>query len=204
MKKKCLQCLETFEAKRKDKRFCTTACRQAYHSERYAMLKGTMPKEFERVKLQTRKERIKVLGKLYKEVPGDKCVYCGLPAQCKDHLMPISVADVLYINCLVNKIPMPQMLLVPACNRCNLSVGAKAFGTFEDKRSFILDKIIEKGETYDPEYIPPIRSKQLVMAGELETCAICETNFVAARGGQKFCSDDCMNVYRKAHNNDLQ
>lgn len=197
MKKICLECSEEFEARRKDKRFCNDKCRQAYHASNYAMYKGTMPAEFERIKLKSRKERLKALSKMYTAMEGETCVYCGYPADCKDHLFSLAVADVLYVQCLLHKKPMPKLLLVPACTRCNSYAGSAAFSTFEDKRSYILDKIIERGEDYIASYTPPIRSKQVVMGGELETCAICKKDFLTTKGGQKFCSDECLNEYRR-------
>lgn len=61
------------------------------------------------------------------EMYGTDCVYCGGEADSIDHLAPWSYrAD----NSVSN--------MVPACMPCNLAAGANVFGTFPEKRAFVL------------------------------------------------------------------
>lgn len=61
------------------------------------------------------------------EMYGTDCVYCGGEADSIDHLAPWSYrAD----NSVSN--------MVPACMPCNLAAGANVFGTFAEKRAFVL------------------------------------------------------------------
>lgn len=70
--------------------------------------------------------------------PGDRCTYCGLPAQDRDHVIPFSyhssrkkrtTADYNEDDC------------VPACKECNNVANARIFDSLEEKRDYIQQKL---------------------------------------------------------------
>ncbi len=67
------------------------------------------------------------------------CVYCGMPANTMDHLMPLSLmANLSDLNLNLKSIK------VPACMECNNLAGTVFFTSFQDKKKFIRYKISQK------------------------------------------------------------
>lgn len=68
------------------------------------------------------------------------CVYCGLPAKCNDHFLPLSVAsDTLGIIDLHK-----GRFILPACLECNAIASNKVFPTVVAKRRYIHSRLEEK------------------------------------------------------------
>lgn len=70
--------------------------------------------------------------------PGDRCTYCGLPAQDRDHVIPLTYSssqtrrresDYTDENC------------VPSCRECNNTANARVFDSLEEKRDYIQQKL---------------------------------------------------------------
>ncbi|HUY46117.1 MAG TPA: HNH endonuclease signature motif containing protein, partial [Streptosporangiaceae bacterium] len=57
---------------------------------------------------------------------GCRCRYCGEPADCVDHIVPVCYRS---DNVMAN--------LAAACTSCNLTVGGMVFPSFDAKRAYI-------------------------------------------------------------------
>ena len=69
------------------------------------------------------------------------CIYCGVPANSRDHFVPKSyVQKMSHILAYVKK----SSVIVPACIECNSTAGAKVFLTISEKRRYIQSKYREK------------------------------------------------------------
>lgn len=68
----------------------------------------------------------------------DACFYCGLPADSKDHVPPVSARPVLFEQ--LGK-DCPEFLEVWACRECNCLLGARALWTVSERKRFIKKKL---------------------------------------------------------------
>lgn len=81
-----------------------------------------------------RQQRIRLAGDFYSSVDNNGvCVYCGDPATCLDHFVPIS--KVYHENSDYG------LFLLPACTECNCMASAGLFETVADKQRDIKGKI---------------------------------------------------------------
>lgn len=64
---------------------------------------------------------------------GGNCLYCGGPAWTLDHVTPFCFTS-----------DNSDENLVPACGLCNAVAGGKVFNSFEEKKSYILDRRAER------------------------------------------------------------
>ncbi len=63
------------------------------------------------------------------------CVYCGLPADTRDHFVPKAFREKIQdLGWVRNR------LIVPACNECNRTAGDKVFRTMKQKRGYIHER----------------------------------------------------------------
>lgn len=77
----------------------------------------------------------------YTYLPADpsKCTYCGSKANAYDHVLPISVAELLpYFE-----FPSELLVLVPCCTRCNSIASNKFFISLAAKKAHILARLGE-------------------------------------------------------------
>lgn len=58
-----------------------------------------------------------------------RCVYCGDPANDLEHILPVAYRQ-----------DDTDENLVPACGICNHIAGPQVFGSFQEKRNYILEK----------------------------------------------------------------
>lgn len=70
-----------------------------------------------------------------------KCVYCGEPAACRDHVFPIS--KVVKGDRIVGVLS-ELFLTVPCCTECNLLAGDYAPECFDDKLAHIREKLLNR------------------------------------------------------------
>lgn len=78
---------------------------------------------------QRRQARYTRYHKLYYQVYGPWCSYCGNPPTGLDHIWPLSACHIT--------LPSHMLYTVPACNRCN-SIGSKhQFICFDFKQDYI-------------------------------------------------------------------
>lgn len=76
---------------------------------------------------------------VYADADKSKCVYCLGHASAFDHVLPVSVAELLpYFN-----FPSELLKLVPCCMRCNSIAGNRFFISFAAKRSFVCARLEE-------------------------------------------------------------
>lgn len=66
------------------------------------------------------------------------CIYCGALAETKDHVPPLSAVSSLGADYF------EELLVVPACNECNSTLGDKWLCEIEDRREFLLNNYKEK------------------------------------------------------------
>ena len=64
-----------------------------------------------------------------------ECIYCGIPANALDHIIPVSYTDVSRKAAKYNK-----NNTVPCCNECNTTLSDKWLPTISERASFILEK----------------------------------------------------------------
>lgn len=75
----------------------------------------------------------------------NRCVYCGEPADCLDHVFPLSLASGLDLARPSVKSELKQGLnLVPCCNSCNGFASNRPFTLIREKRAWIQAKIKKK------------------------------------------------------------
>lgn len=69
-----------------------------------------------------------------------RCVYCGLPAETKDHVPPISrVSDYESFN-----LALEVYIKVPCCVECNVMLGSELQESFFQRAEVIKDKLSRK------------------------------------------------------------
>jgi hypothetical protein len=64
----------------------------------------------------------------------EPCVYCGVAANTVDHVPPRSARTTIVSLGLVLKYPFVE---VPACNECNVLLGARSLWTVTERRAYI-------------------------------------------------------------------
>ena len=65
------------------------------------------------------------------------CIYCGLPATCRDHVPPLSrVSDYESLG-----LKREMYLLVPSCTQCNHLLGNSLQDTLIDRVEYLKDKL---------------------------------------------------------------
>lgn len=71
----------------------------------------------------------------------ESCVYCGNPAECLDHVLPLR-----YANWQPELTPAERrlLILVPACWECNALAGSTPFQTFRAKRAYVHDRLLRR------------------------------------------------------------
>ena len=70
------------------------------------------------------------------------CLYCGLPADTKDHFIPrVYVSRMTQIRA---DLGAKAKLIVPACRECNSTAGDHIFDTISEKRTFIKQQYRKK------------------------------------------------------------
>lgn len=76
---------------------------------------------------------------VYSQADPSKCTYCGLHANAFDHVLPLSVAELLPYF----KFPSELLQLVPCCTRCNSIASNKFFITLASKTNYVRQRIEE-------------------------------------------------------------
>ncbi len=71
-----------------------------------------------------------------KPIVGDRCVYCGFQATCRDHVIPVCYTHIKRTN--------REVELVLSCTECNTIAGDKIFDSIEEKRSYIHEELKKK------------------------------------------------------------
>lgn len=64
-----------------------------------------------------------------------KCVYCGDVRECLDHCPPLSLVHA--ITPQIMRARKIQLRLYPSCSACNQALGAKGYGTYEERLVFL-------------------------------------------------------------------
>ena len=75
----------------------------------------------------------------------DPCVYCGLPAQDDEHVIPqawMNELKDLQQQGIIKK--LPEQSIVRACRECNLIATDNVFKSFRSKRVFIREELERK------------------------------------------------------------
>jgi len=75
----------------------------------------------------------------YLNCNASKCYYCSSKSTGMDHVLPISLANLLPDF----KFPAELLQLVPCCTRCNSIAGNRFFTTLAAKHKFINNRIYE-------------------------------------------------------------
>jgi hypothetical protein len=77
------------------------------------------------------------------------CVYCGEPADQKDHVFPLSRAARLDLSDQqIRKILGQGLRIVPCCGECNRIAGDEGFFSIREKRDFIQKRLRKKYEKF--------------------------------------------------------
>lgn len=71
------------------------------------------------------------------------CTYCGAPATCIDHAIPLAS----YSDLPRRKLEMTGVRTY-ACHQCNGWLGAKVFPTFKERVEFVNGKLIAKAQKF--------------------------------------------------------
>jgi len=70
------------------------------------------------------------------------CTYCGMPADTKDHVFPLSIAAMLDLTRAgVRKSLGQGLCCVPCCRECNSLAGREPFTSIQAKRDYIQAKL---------------------------------------------------------------
>lgn len=94
-----------------------------------------------------RKSDLKQISGYYKKkfTWFNRCVYCGGPNQCRDHVFPVKVAAQLDLKRPnVRKELGTGLVTVPCCNECNSLAGDNVFTSVYQKRLYIKEKLKKK------------------------------------------------------------
>lgn len=83
--------------------------------------------------MQDARTSAEVVGSYYDEIEGGECAYCGMNADTRDHVYPISAMHALVMADITNY----TSVIVPACKECNCLAGSKIFPTFNEKRAYL-------------------------------------------------------------------
>ena len=73
----------------------------------------------------------------FKPYDTDDCVYCGNPAECLDHFLPVIYA---YVAAQFKESGVTFPLL-PACNSCNLTASSSVQSTIRDRRQHVQKRL---------------------------------------------------------------
>jgi hypothetical protein len=102
------------------------------------------------------RKRYIVKHALKKQLTGEACYYCGLHADARDHVIPVSVWR--SYESLGLEPPKQRILIVPCCSECNSLLGASIQETLADRKKAIKKilrkryaKILAMPEWYDDE-----------------------------------------------------
>lgn len=79
------------------------------------------------------------MKKTEKLVEVKRCVYCGLDATDRDHLVPVS-----FLRNGKRKGVFEAQETVPSCRECNSLLGNNVFDTFEDRLDYVQKRINDK------------------------------------------------------------
>ena len=63
-----------------------------------------------------------------------KCIYCGVPANALDHIIPVSYTDVSRRAAKYNR-----ENTVPSCNECNSTLSNKWLPTISERAAFLIE-----------------------------------------------------------------
>jgi hypothetical protein len=69
------------------------------------------------------------------------CVYCGNPANCKDHVPPKAHRGKIIMAGLKDRFPF---LVVPACMECNNLLWSHPIWTIHERRKFIRKRLAQR------------------------------------------------------------
>ena len=76
---------------------------------------------------------------------GIACFYCGVPAEEKDHSVPISYLDELKrLRDLGVKLDIPEQKMIDTCIECNRIAGGRFLGTPLQRKIYIKTEIRKK------------------------------------------------------------
>jgi 5-methylcytosine-specific restriction endonuclease McrA len=68
-----------------------------------------------------------------------ECAYCGEPRECLDHVPPLSLVSKLGMKVIrENNI---ELIKVPACSKCNLTLGSRRLATYADRLVFLYERL---------------------------------------------------------------
>ena len=74
--------------------------------------------------------RLRKLLRLKSDGECEQCFYCGVPAEEKEHTVPISyINDLERLRGLGLSVAIPEQKIVPTCFECNQLLGKKYYGT---------------------------------------------------------------------------
>uniref|UniRef100_A0A6H1ZLB3 Uncharacterized protein n=1 Tax=viral metagenome TaxID=1070528 RepID=A0A6H1ZLB3_9ZZZZ len=91
------------------------------------------------------KKTFDFLNKYAKNDENNACIYCGLIATDKEHLIPRSwIEETKRLKALGFNVEIPKEVIVPACRECNMIATGNFFKGFKEKKEFIQEKIIKR------------------------------------------------------------
>ena len=80
---------------------------------------------------------------LFDDERAHRCAYCGIPADTKDHVLPVS-----WMRVLVEMGDRDtRSEIVPCCRECNSIAGSKIFASFRLKKKYVQARIKQKHKT---------------------------------------------------------
>lgn len=147
-----------------------------------------------------------------KENPPKRCFYCGGIADTRDHVIPVAFTS------LTRKNVGYRGKCVPCCRRCNSILGDKVFDSLEERRNYVVDKLLMelRKQTIIPNDEQPIESlpveentKSIKPAKKITiskvktfeiTCLTCGIVYAATRRWQRFCSNECRRKFHRTKN----
>lgn len=143
-RRRCPYCKATFQPRKPSHVYCSPRCRNQHHRE-----PDTAHRDERRcawcgkriattVRLDARFCSTPCRKEANKARP---CIYCGLPAEGRDHFIPTSFVTTMLSAGIV---PKRTKVIVPACRECNSTAGSKVFGTIREKRAYIHDRYRQK------------------------------------------------------------
>lgn len=82
----------------------------------------------------------RTLATAYRWIRGNDCVYCGEPAEVRDHALPVAYTRAVSPA----EAERAMMVTVPACFSCNAILGARVFDSLSARAQYVGEYLARK------------------------------------------------------------
>lgn len=134
----------------------------------------------------------------------DLCVYCGNDATTRDHFIPLAQEKVGDAN-----------FEVPCCVTCNSTVNARFFATFDEKASWLLNRVSHRVNWKNLQQLAPLVVEALAQraagrnsapvgvgmkTSNCDTCGQTLSRPYRSQNARAFCSRRCVTLFKLDEN----